>query len=170
MRAEDEGDEPFLFRLYASARAEEMALWGWDAPQQEAFLRMQFSARQRQYALLAPDTERRILIWDGQPVGRAIVHRQAEQIHLIDIALLPEFQGQGIGSHFLRGLLAGASRERKPVCLLVRRDNLRARRLYERLGFFADSSGGTEIDALMRWLPSQQEGQEGYLNDKQTDE
>ena len=37
-------DEGFLLALYASTRQDEMAAWGWDAAQQEMFLRMQFLA------------------------------------------------------------------------------------------------------------------------------
>jgi hypothetical protein len=42
LRAED---EPFLFKLYASTRRDEIALVGWDKPQQDAFLRMQYNAQ-----------------------------------------------------------------------------------------------------------------------------
>jgi hypothetical protein len=38
-RPEEPDDEPFLCRLYATTRTEEMALTGWPAEQQEAFLR-----------------------------------------------------------------------------------------------------------------------------------
>ena len=53
LRAED---EPFLFELYASTRGDEMALVGWDKPQQEAFLRMQFKAQRSSYASLKQRT------------------------------------------------------------------------------------------------------------------
>ena len=34
-------DAEFLLHVYACTRQEEMALWGWSAPQQSSFIRMQ---------------------------------------------------------------------------------------------------------------------------------
>src|SRR5947209_882765 len=42
-------DQKFLQALYASTRQEEMSLVNWPAAQKEAFLLMQFNARQRFY-------------------------------------------------------------------------------------------------------------------------
>ena len=38
-------DEPFLYRVYAGTREEELAPLGWDEAQKNEFLRMQFSAQ-----------------------------------------------------------------------------------------------------------------------------
>jgi ribosomal protein S18 acetylase RimI-like enzyme len=53
---------------------------------------------------------------------------------LIDIALLPQYRNQGIGSTLLRELLADAARAGCAVSLKVENTNPAAR-LYERLGF-----------------------------------
>ena len=50
---------------------------------------------------------------------------------IVDIALLPEMRGTGLGTAILTDLLAA---ETRPVQLQVERTNP-ARRLYERLGF-----------------------------------
>ncbi len=50
---------------------------------------------------------------------------------LVDISLLPEARGSGLGTAILKDLVAA---ETGPVQLHVERTN-RARRLYERLGF-----------------------------------
>ena len=42
-------DLEFLFRVYASTRAAEMAVVPWDEAQKEAFLRMQFAAQDSYY-------------------------------------------------------------------------------------------------------------------------
>ena len=49
LRPMQAGDEPFLFRLYASTRSAEMALVDWSDEQIETFLRMQFAAQHRYY-------------------------------------------------------------------------------------------------------------------------
>ena len=38
-------DEPLLYRIYASARGEELQLVNWDPGQKTAFLEMQFGAK-----------------------------------------------------------------------------------------------------------------------------
>src|SRR5579863_1347442 len=91
-------DEPFLYRTFASTRAEEMALTGWNAEQQETFLRMQYDAQRRSYLMQLPDAKYWVIRCDGNAAGRLIVERTAEEIHVVDIALLPEFRKRGIGS------------------------------------------------------------------------
>ena len=46
---DDPDDEDFLWRLYVSTRAPEVAAFGWPPEQQEAFLRMQYRARRGSY-------------------------------------------------------------------------------------------------------------------------
>jgi ribosomal protein S18 acetylase RimI-like enzyme len=127
-------DEPFLYRVYASTRTEELALVPWDAAQKEAFLRMQFTAQQRYYQDQFPGASFRIILADARPIGRLYVERRREELHVIDIALLPEHRRAGIGSALLNDLLAEADRAGLPVRLHVERFNP-ALRLYQRLGF-----------------------------------
>ena len=54
------------------------------------------------------------------------------KMELDDLYILPAYRGQGIGSAVLRDCLAATE---KPVFLYVFTRNVRARALYERLGF-----------------------------------
>ncbi|RKG91038.1 hypothetical protein D7V97_41980 [Corallococcus sp. CA053C] len=47
-------DDAFLFTLYASTRARELAAWGWSPAQQDVFLRVQYQAQSRHYAARYP--------------------------------------------------------------------------------------------------------------------
>ncbi len=127
-------DEAFLYQVYASTRVDELAPLGWDAAQQTAFLRMQFTAQQRCYQAQFPDASYLLILRDGEPSGRLYVLRRDDEIRVLDIALLPEHRGAGFGGALLRDLLAEADREDKPVRLHVERFNP-ALRLYQRLGF-----------------------------------
>jgi ribosomal protein S18 acetylase RimI-like enzyme len=127
-------DQEFLFRLYASTRIHEIAGFGWPAPQQEMFLKMQFEAQRRSYESAYPQAEHQIVEQDGQPIGRIMVVRNEDSALLVDIALLAEHRALGIGERLLRALLLQSSRDRVPVRLQVLKTNP-ARRLYERLGF-----------------------------------
>src|SRR5512136_916675 len=95
------GDQDFLFKLYSSTRVNEIAPFGWPAEQQEAFLRMQFTAQQRWYETAYARSEQEIVEQDGQPVGRLMVLREKASVLLVDISLLAEHRGHGIGGALL---------------------------------------------------------------------
>jgi ribosomal protein S18 acetylase RimI-like enzyme len=134
LRPSGDGDAEFLFRVYAAARAGEIATTGWDDQMQEAFLRQQFEAQTRHYRLHYPNADFLVIEERGIPIGRFYVARLADEIRLIDIALLPEFQQRRIGTRLVRDLLTEGAAAGKPVRLHVERFNPAAR-LYERLGF-----------------------------------
>lgn len=149
-----DADAPFLFTLYASTRAEELAAWGLAPAQQDAFLRMQWLAQQRAWATRFPGAEHHIVLKDEQRAGRLLVAREADGWRLVDLALLPEHRGTGLGTHLLRGLLEEAGKVGQPVRLSVLRDNP-ARRLYARLGF-REVPGTDAADPYlaMEWVPA----------------
>jgi ribosomal protein S18 acetylase RimI-like enzyme len=62
------------------------------------------------------------------------VHRGESEIRIVDIALLPDYRGNGIGTALLRDLFSEADAAGKTVTIHVERFNP-ALRLYERLGF-----------------------------------
>jgi len=155
-----DSDEPFLYRTFASTRAEEMALTGWNTEQQDAFLRMQYEAQRRSYLMQLPDARYWVIRCDGSAVGRLIIDRTVEEIHVVDIALLPEFRKQGIGSSLMEAIIREASQAGKIVRLHVERFNP-AMRWYERLGFGVVSSGPIYLE--MVWRTAQPDVQESCL-------
>ncbi|MDP9122979.1 MAG: GNAT family N-acetyltransferase [Acidobacteriota bacterium] len=144
-------DDELLYRIYASTRQEELAPLGWSAEQSEAFLRMQFRAQSVHYSTYYGDSEFLLVLRDGEPAGRLYVHRQGDEIRLIDIALLPEHRNAGIGSRLLRDLLSEAAASGRRVTIHVEQYNP-ALRLYERLGFRHISDHG--VYYLMEWSPA----------------
>jgi ribosomal protein S18 acetylase RimI-like enzyme len=149
-RAIGPDDEPFLRRVYAGTRAEELAIVPWDDAQKDAFLAMQFDAQHRYYHDQFPDASFDLILRDGEPVGRLYVDRRDDEIRIIDIALLPEARGEGIGGKLLGDLLAEAGASDKPIRIHVERYN-RAMSLYVRLGFV--SIGESELYFLMERSP-----------------
>ena len=75
-----------------------------------------------------------MILAGGEPAGRLYVARWENELRIVDIALLPEFRGRGIGGALLAELLAEADAAGKPVSIHVEREN-RAMGLYRRLGF-----------------------------------
>jgi ribosomal protein S18 acetylase RimI-like enzyme len=99
-----------------------------------AFLQQQFSAQQTYYQAHFIDASFQIVLVDGKPAGRLYVAHWPEEIRLVDIALLPEYRGSGIGTALLQSLQNESKAANKPLTLHVERFNP-ALRLYTRLGF-----------------------------------
>lgn len=140
-------DEPFLLEVYASTRIEELEGLGWDENQKQAFIRMQFLARERCY----PRVDDRIILLNGRAVGRMLVDRSEAAILLRDIALLTEYRNARIGSRLIQDLMKEAASAGKPIELHVVASSP-AVRLYERLGFCR--SGGDSAYLEMKWIPA----------------
>jgi GNAT superfamily N-acetyltransferase len=68
-------------------------------------------------------------------VGRLRVVRTTERHELAGIQIVPDYQGQGIGTSVITTILQEASERAVPVELRVNKDNADAERLYARLGF-----------------------------------
>ncbi|MFN0112650.1 MAG: GNAT family N-acetyltransferase [Blastocatellia bacterium] len=147
LRPAEASDEAFLFELYRNTRAEEMAAWGWPEAQQQAFLSLQFRARNAAYSTY-PNQEHSIIVNTNQPIGRILISRKDDEIRLVDIALLSEVRGQGIGAKLIAELFEQARRENLPVRLHVDKFN-RAFRLYQQLGFQTLEDTGTQY--FMEW-------------------
>ena len=113
---------------------------------------MQFHAQHRYYQSEFPKAAFDLIFRDDRPIGRLYVDRREDEIRLIDIALLPEHRGAGVGGALVRELLAEAARLRLPVRIHVERNN-RALGLYERLGF--RPIGSSAIYHLMEWTPGE---------------
>lgn len=128
-------DDEFLLAVYASSREEELAQVVWAEGQKEAFVRWQFEMQRREYDARFPNARYEVILVDGRPAGRIWVGSDDEQIHLLDIAVLPEFQNRGVGTLLLRRLMDEASRANKLLRHMVFLLNNDAHRFYERLGF-----------------------------------
>jgi ribosomal protein S18 acetylase RimI-like enzyme len=133
-RPERETDEPFLRRLYASTRAEELASLGWSAHVLDAFVSMQFDLQRTQYRETFPQAEFLVLTLDDEPVGRLYLDHVGDDDLIIDIALLPDYRRRGFGSTVLGQVLSDADADSRGVRVTVGRDNP-AQHLYQRLGF-----------------------------------
>jgi GNAT superfamily N-acetyltransferase len=127
-------DLPFLAEVYASTRSEELALTNWTDEQKTAFCQMQFEAQHRHYQQYYSGACFDVIEWEGRPVGRLYVARWEKEIRIVDIALLPQSRGKGIGSQFLLELQEEARAAGKTLSIHVEKFNP-ALRLYQRLGF-----------------------------------
>jgi ribosomal protein S18 acetylase RimI-like enzyme len=145
LRPASRDDEDFLWTVYAGSRRDELAAWGWPPQQQESFLRMQYRARCLSYAAAYPDAQESIVLEGQMPVGAMIVSRSPLEVRLVDIALLPEHRGRGLGKLILSDLIRQEESSGYPVRLSVSRGNP-ALRLYQRLGFVSTGEDAMYIE------------------------
>lgn len=145
LRPEVEADAPFRLALFRASRGP-----GWDqiplpADMLTKIMEQQFHAQTQGYRAAYPQARLEIVTVDAAPVGRLATDRGAGAMHLIDIALIPERRGQGIGGAILRALIDEAAAAGAPLILQVARDNLAAQRLYHRQGFVMTEANDTHL-------------------------
>jgi ribosomal protein S18 acetylase RimI-like enzyme len=151
LRPVEAAHRAFLVELYASTREEELAPVDWQPGAKEAFVEQQFAAQDAHYRANYPGATLDVIEMEGKPVGRLYVHRGSADIRIMDIALAPEFRGQGIGTALLRQLMAEADESGRKLSIHVEMNNP-ARSLYHRLGFRPAGEHG--IYVLMERPPS----------------
>jgi ribosomal protein S18 acetylase RimI-like enzyme len=147
-RAPHDGDAGFLARLYASTRADLQSLTA-DPALVDSIIGMQQRFQATGYGRDYPGAAYLVLEHEAAPCGRIVVDAGPAALRLVDIALLPESRGQGLGRHVLRALQGCALRRGVPVTLSVHHANPRARHLYLSLGF--QSTTRTELSEQMLW-------------------
>lgn len=150
LRAAEQRDIGFMRALYASLREDEMALVAWSEGMREPFLDSQFALQHHHFTAHFAQAEFLVLEHGAHPVGRFYVLRAGQRWSIIDIGLVPAWQGRGVGAALLRQLQQDVHEaDAQGLSLHVRLDNPRAHTLYLRLGFRNESVDGMHL--LMHW-------------------
>lgn len=118
----------------------------WPEPAKAAFLRDQFELQHRHFTAHFPDADFLVVERDGRAAGRLYVDWRTPEALIIDVGILPEHRGSGLG----RALLQWAERQAaargcERLGLSVLMTNPRARKLYERLGFVGGLTSGPHL-------------------------
>lgn len=154
MVPEEPKDKDFLRELYFTTRYDIDR-----APVEESKKRqlkqIQFEAQYAHYKRHYSGASFDLVCEGDRPIGRIYVDVRSDEVRLIDIALLPEYRGLGIGRRLLRECQEKALAANLPLRLRVEPDNP-ALRLYQRMGFkvIADE----QVNLHMEWLPNRLEG------------
>ncbi len=154
LRRETEDDIPFLMRLYASTREQELAPVPWTQEEKQAFLAQQFGAQRRYYYDTIANCRFDVLECLGVPMGRLYLQELPTRLHIVDVALLPEWRGKGVGTALLCALQAAGRISGRRVGIFVEKFNP-ALRLYRRLGFTEIQDADVYLE--MEWLPEQRQ-------------
>lgn len=151
LRPVREEDAAILLEIYSSSRADEMAIVPWDAAMKEAFLRSQYSAQLTHYRSYFPRAAHDIILMDGEPVGRIYVDRREAEIRILDVTLLEQARGHGVGTRIIQELMKEAADRQQSLSINVESYN-RSLSLFQRLGFVKAEENGASW--LMVWRAS----------------
>lgn len=138
-------DREFLRALYRSTREQELAPVPWTEEAKRVFLDSQFDLQDAEYRRAYPAGHFDVIELDDAPVGRLYVHEGPCDSRIVDLALVPESRGKGIGTQLLAALAHDADRRRRTLSIHVESFNLGARRLYERIGFVLSEDKGVYL-------------------------
>jgi GNAT superfamily N-acetyltransferase len=141
-------EEAFLYLLFASTKAPEMALMPATNRDKEFLLQVQFRSMSATYRQRFPKARFEIVELDRWPIGRIVTDVQEHCVYYVDFALLPEARSTGIGTALMSALLDEPRRLGLPARLRTLSHNFAALRLYQRLGFVkrADAPPFVELE------------------------
>lgn len=131
-------DSTFLFALYGTTREDEMAVVPWTEEQKAAFLQTQFEAQHQHYIAKYPSGSFQIIRSKSENIGRLYLCELDDEIRIIDISIMPEQRGKGIGGKIVSDILRNAA---KPVTIYLESFNP-SQALFKRLGFAPVSDEG----------------------------
>ena len=143
-------DSQFLLAVYGSTRLEELALTNWDQQQRDAFLKMQLDAQHVHYRGQYPSAQYLLVLLNGRHIGRLYIADKGSEIRILDVTILPEYRGSGIGTALVLHLMTYSSAVGKPLSIYVETFN-RSLGLFERLGFVRSGEAGYSL--LLQWNP-----------------
>jgi ribosomal protein S18 acetylase RimI-like enzyme len=150
LRPATAGDEQFLKRVHRAARHWEFAflLQSGETELYHKIMAQQYDSQHRFYFAAYDQAQYAVIQWTDQAIGRLYVDYRDDEVRVLDIAILPDYRGRGIGRIVMTGLCLEAAMRRKPVRLHVHYLS-RALRFYQSLGFQQISMEGPSY--LMEW-------------------
>ena len=151
LREAQPDDEQFLLQVFACTRADEMAQVHWTDEQKAAFLQMQCNAQHSYYREQYPNADFRVILRNGEPVGRLYLNREPELFKILDITVLPEFRNNGIGTSLIQDILSEAAEKKSKVQIYVETFNPSVE-LFKTRGFSVLEEQG--INYLLEWRPA----------------
>jgi GNAT superfamily N-acetyltransferase len=132
---DDAADRTFLFALFVSTKAADMAAMPVDAATKDFLLRMQYRSMTATYRHDYPTARWEVIELMGQPVGLFVTHVGDCCFTFVDLALLPRAQGRGLATRVMMQALEEPRRRGLPARANVLAQNAASLRMCERVGF-----------------------------------
>jgi ribosomal protein S18 acetylase RimI-like enzyme len=151
LRNATDGDADFCRALYASTR-DDLRQLPLPPALRDDLIAMQQRAHEEGRRARHPNAQVLILEHAGAPAGRVVLDTVGPDWRLVDLALLPEQRGRGLGRALLAALQARAAACGAGLVLSVLLTNESALRLYRRAGFEVRASDALHHE--MAWRPA----------------
>ena len=145
-------DEPFLHRLYRSARPDLQWIDGEQALVEEV-IAQQFQVQERGMGEHFPGALHYVIEKLDTPIGALSADFGPNEIRVLYLAFIPAARGQGFGRAVLQGVQQAAAQVCCPVATVVWASNPQARQHYLALGFRVEEA--TPAAQRLVWYPSQ---------------
>lgn len=127
--------ENFLLKLFTECRPDLALIIDVSKKQKASIISQQFTMEQQQLIQMYPDAELNIVMFNKEPVGRLYVHHGETADRILEIGLLEQYRGRGIGGKLVTTVIENAAKIGKTVRLQVVWFNQGAYAFYEKVGF-----------------------------------
>ncbi|WP_164852318.1 GNAT family N-acetyltransferase [Rheinheimera riviphila] len=134
LRLAEQADDAFFQQLFA-ANHPYLEHCGLPEPMVRQLLQQQYQLQLQSYLQQTPKPDTYLLLNCTEPVGRLMLARHVEYLHLTDLAFLPSHCGRGFGSKLIQALQQYARRQQLALSLLVDQQNSGAYQFYLRHDF-----------------------------------
>ncbi|MGJ8695239.1 MAG: GNAT family N-acetyltransferase [Verrucomicrobiaceae bacterium] len=148
LRPQTDGDISFIEDLVIAVREREPGFCELAAEERTRILREQSKLQLADYGRKFPQGHFLIIEASGRAIGRFYVNHASDHIRVVELSVLPDYQGHGIGQQLMKSVLAEGTRTGVPVRLSVALGNP-AFTFYETLGF--RETGRGESHLRMEW-------------------
>ena len=134
LRPEVEEDFKFIEELVFAVREREAGFRGLILSERTNLLKEQARLQIEHYRRVYPRAHFMIIEADEKAIGRYYVHHAEDHLLIVELSILPSFQGYGIGRQLIKSVQAEAMRTGLPIRLSVEIGNP-AISFYEGMGF-----------------------------------
>jgi ribosomal protein S18 acetylase RimI-like enzyme len=149
LRPERDEDDDFRFQLFCQSCPTEFALLRLEPAALGQLIGFQFRAQTAGYRANFPDARFDIIELASLRIGRIVVDRRRDVLHIVDQAIVPSQRNRGAGTTIMKALMDEAGRAGQMVRLRVASTNHSAMRLYLRIGFAPIATDPLSIE--MEW-------------------
>lgn len=143
--------DEFLLQVFKESRIDLAYINGISEEQKSMIILQQYKIEQEQLKQMYPNAKFNIVMMNEKTVGRLYIHNGEISDRILQIGLLEEYRGMGIGKMLVKLVIEDAMKRGKNVQLQVAWFNEAAYRFYEKLGFKIIENNGVAYE--MQYMP-----------------
>lgn len=144
LRPRNENDTDFLITLYETSREEEMQWIIWNNDEDRVnFFRQQYSAQHIHFYSNYENLDYDILMYNNEDIGRLVLHRTPDNLHCLDIIIVPAYRKLGIGTIVMQRIEEEVERKSITATLYFEKTKPYLESIYTKYGFVVIDDIGT---------------------------